>query len=158
MLSIGNSGSVRWFIIFDCYLITEYSFSPQSLKQNISVNSETSFFAWFQVPILHKSESEEPPPKISRKSICGFPSKAAGCSCIFKEKEQKGKRMHQGKRLQGAPGWAAYSLSFPASSLISLCLWLSSFFIIDFMRILVAQGRSGEKTALEIVLPWHALK
>lgn len=112
----------------DCYFIPEYYFSPHFPKQNIYVNSETSFFAWFQVPKLHKSESGEPPPKVSQKSICGLPSKAAICSCFFIEKEQKGKRMHQEKMLQRAPGWAAHSLSFPAASLISLCLWSSLLF------------------------------
>lgn len=74
----------------NCYLTTEYYFSPHCLQQNISVNSEISFFAWFQVPILHKSECEEPTPKVSQKSICGFPSQAAGCRCIFIEKDRRG--------------------------------------------------------------------
>lgn len=74
----------------DGYLTTEYYFSPHCLQQNISVNSEISFFAQFQVPILHKSECEEPTPKVSQKSICGFPSQAAGCRCIFIEKDRRG--------------------------------------------------------------------
>lgn len=122
----------------DYYLTTEYYFSSHCLQQNISVNSETSFFAWFQVPVLHKPESEELPPKVSQKSICGFPIQAAGCSCISTEKDRgeggctrkKGYREH-------LMGCTLTFLSCGFSDL-SVPLALSYLFIFDFMRILVA--------------------
>lgn len=62
----------------------------------VSVQKHESFFAWLQVPTLHKSELEELPPKASQKPTCSFPSIAAGS--IFKEKEEKRKRIHQRKK------------------------------------------------------------
>lgn len=67
----------------------------------VSVQKHEPFFAWFEVPALHKSELEELPPKAFQKTTCHFLSLAA--DIIFKEKEEKGKRMHQEKRVERVP-------------------------------------------------------
>lgn len=141
-----------------CYLITEQHFSPHCPKKNISGNSETTFFCLISSSYIAQIRMRGTSTQSISKIHLWFPQQSSWLQLHFYRKRTEGKEDAPGKKVTEST-WMGCTLTFLSCSFsdLSVLLAFSSLFIIDFMRILVAQGKSREKTASEIVLPWHAL-
>lgn len=141
-----------------CNLITEYYFfSTLPQKEHQLQFRNIIFLPDFKfLYCTNQNERNLHPKYLKNPSV--VPQQDSWLQLHFYRKRTEGKEDAPGKKVIEST-WMGCTLTFLSCSFsdLSVPLALSSLFIIDFMRILVAQGRSREKTASEIVLLWHAL-